>query len=34
MMVFFFPSSFEGEGTGRMDRCIFLPRYGIFTSFL
>jgi hypothetical protein len=34
MAVFFFPSSFEGGGTGRMAHCAFLPWYGIFTSFL
>jgi hypothetical protein len=34
MMVFFFPSSFEGGGTERMAQCVFLPWHGIFTSFL
>jgi hypothetical protein len=34
MVVCFFPSSFEGGGTGRMARCVFIPRYGIFASFL
>jgi hypothetical protein len=34
MAVFFFPSSFEGGGIGRMARCVLLPRYGMFTSFL
>jgi hypothetical protein len=34
MAVCFFPSSFEGGGARRIARCVFLPRYGIFTSFL
>jgi hypothetical protein len=34
MAVCFFPSSFKGRGAGRIARCVFLPRYGIFTSFL
>jgi hypothetical protein len=34
MAVCFFPSSFEGRGAGRIARCVFLPRYGIFTSFV
>jgi hypothetical protein len=31
--VYFFPSSFEGGGIGRMAWCVLLPRYGMFTSF-
>jgi hypothetical protein len=34
MAVFFFPSSFEGGGIERMARCVLLPWYGMFTSFI
>jgi hypothetical protein len=33
MMVFFFPSSFEGGCIGKVARCVLLPRLGTFTSF-
>jgi hypothetical protein len=33
MVVFFFPSPFEGGGIGRIAQCVLLPWYGIFTSF-
>jgi hypothetical protein len=32
--VCLFPFSFEGGGARRIARCVFLPRYGIFASFL
>jgi hypothetical protein len=32
-MVFFFPSSFEGGGIGKVAQCVLHPRLGSFTSF-
>jgi hypothetical protein len=33
MTVFFFLSSFEGGGIGKVAWCVLLPRLGSFTSF-